>query len=394
MNILFLTSRLPGRWQGDRLRAYHQLRILARTHRVTLLTFADSRERAQGLGAAAELCERVVAVPASPGRMAVSLARGGVAGRPLQVALYESAAMRAAIRKALHAQRYDVAHIQLVRMAPYLANVLPLPHVVDLVDALSLNMARRARHDRGLWRFIAGVEFRRLAPYERALAGSVDHALVSSRLDHEALGGSPRLSVVPNGVDGEEFAYARDGRQPDTVIFSGNLGYFPNVDAVLWLAEAILPWLERAAPGVRIHVVGARPHPRILRLARGQPRITVSPDVEHMAPYLRRAAVAVAPMRSGSGQQYKVLEAMACGTPVVATSLASSGIEACHAEHLLVADDPRALADHVVRVLRDPRLAADLAERARRLVEERYTWERSVMQLERLYRSVIDAHRR
>ena len=393
MRILFLTSRLPGRFQGDRVRAYHQLRILSRAHRITLLAFADAGGAARDLGAAAAVCERVVAVPSSPVRMAASLVRGGLSGLPLQVALYEDARMRTAIRNALRGERYDVAHVQLVRMAPYLEDVRPLPRVLDLVDALSLNMARRARHDRSLWRFIARVEAKRLGRYERAVIDSVDQALVGSPLDRDALGSPSQLAVVSSGVDPEEFPYERAGREPDTAIFTGNLGYFPNVQAVLWLARAILPLVERAVPGVRLHVVGARPEGRILRLARDHPRITVSAHVEHVAPHLRRAAVAVAPMRAGSGQHLKVLEAMASGTPVVATGLAAGGVEARHGEHLLVADEPEAFAEHVVRVLRNPDLAGDLAQRGRRLIEDRYTWERSVAGLETIYDSVIRSPR-
>jgi sugar transferase (PEP-CTERM/EpsH1 system associated) len=389
VRLLFLTARVPGRFQGDRVRAYHQLRLLSRDHRITLLTFGDARADAPALGALGAFCARVVTVPLSPARMARALLRGGLAGRPLQVALYEHAAMRAAVAGALHAGTYDLAHVQLVRMAAYLDALRPLPRVLDLIDALSVNMARRARHDRGAARWLAGLEARRLAAYERAAVGAADRALVGSPLDREALGSPPGLTVVTSGVDPLEFPYQPDGREPDTVVFTGNLGYFPNVQAVRWLAEAVLPPLARAVPGIRLRVVGARPHRSLLRLARREPRIAVSADVADVGPHLRRAAVAVAPMRAGSGQQLKILEAMASGTPVVATALAADGLPAGHGDHLLVADEPEAFAGQVVRVLREPALARALAESGRRLVEARHTWERSGALLEDVYRSVL-----
>ena len=389
LNILFLTSRLPGRFQGDRVRAYHQLRILGRRHRITLISFANPAEYARGPGPLVDVCARVVMVPSSLRRMAAALLRGGVSRLPLQVALYESHRMRRAIGEARRVDTYDVAHVQLVRMAPYLDEVRPLPNVVDLVDALSLNMERRARHDRGLWRWVARLEARRLSRYERAVCDSVDQALVGSAMDREALGSPPKLAVVTSGVDLAEFSYQRAGREPDTVIFSGNMGYFPNVQAALWLGRTILPAIGRAIPGVTLHIVGARPDRRILTLAKHDPRITVADHVDTVSSHLRRAAVALAPMQAGSGQQLKVLEAMASGTPVVATTLAAGGIEARHGEHLLVADEPDAFAAHVIRLLRDPTLAGDLAARGRRLVEDRYTWERSVAQLESIYRDVV-----
>lgn len=325
--------------------------------------------------------------------MAVAVLRGGMSRVPLQAALYESRRMRQAIAEARRVDPYDVAHVQLARMAPYLDDIRPIPHVVDLVDALSLNMERRARHDRGLWRWVARLEGQRLARYERAVCDSADQALVGSPMDRESLGSPPKLAVVTSGVDLAEFSYRRAGREPDTVIFSGNMGYFPNVQAALWLGRTILPAIGRAIPGVRLRIVGARPDRRILSLARHDPRITVEDHVETVSSHLRRAAVAVAPMQAGSGQQLKVLEAMASGTPVVATTLAASGIEARRGEHLLVADEPDAFAAHVIRLLRDPALAGDLAEGARRLVEDRYTWERSVAEIEHIYRAVV-SHRR
>lgn len=393
LNILFLTSRLPGRLQGDRVRAYHQLQILGRRHRVTLVSFASPAEYARGPGALAECCARVVMVPWSAGRMVAAVLRAGMSRLPLQAALFESDRMRQAIGQARRLETYDIAHVQLARMAPYLDEIRPLPHVVDLIDALSLNMERRARHDRGFGRWVARLEAERLRRYERTVCESADQTVVGSPTEREALGSPPSLAVVTSGVDLAEFPYRREGRVPDTVIFSGNMGYFPNVQAALWLGRTILPAIGRAIPTVRLHIVGARPAGRILRLARQDPRITVTGHVDTVASHLGRAAVALAPMQAGSGQQLKVLEAMAAGAPVVATTLAVAGIEARHGEHLLVADDAEAFAAHVGRLLRDPKLAADLAARGRRLVEDRYSWERSVAELERVYETVV-RHRR
>jgi polysaccharide biosynthesis protein PslH len=389
LNILFVTSRLPGRFQGDRVRAYHQLRLLGRRHRITLVAFAGPHELASGAGGALEpFCARVVTIALNRSRRAASLLRGGLSRLPLQVALYEDRRMRRAIADALRHQAYDVAHVQLARMAPYLSELRSMPRVVDLVDALSLNMQRRAGHDRGPWRWVAALEAKRLGHYERVICDSVDRALVGSPIDREALGAPPNVAVVTSGVDLDDFPYQQAGREPATVIFSGNMRYFPNVQAALWFGQVILPLIERAMSGVKVDIVGVRPDRRILRLARHNPRITVTGRIEDMSVHLRRATVAVAPMQAGSGQQLKVLEAMASGTPVVATTLAAGGIEARHGEHLLIADAPELFAAEVVRMLSDRTLAGTLAASARRLVEDRYTWERSVAELEGIYRAV------
>lgn len=384
-----MTSRLPGLFQGDRVRAYQQLRILGRRHRVTLVSFASRRQLADAPADLAAHCARVVTVPLDPVRMAVAGLRGGGSPRPLQVSLFQSRRMRDAIAAARRGEAFDVAHVQLARMGSYLDDVRPLPCVVDLVDALSLNMQRRAAHERAPWRWLFRHEARRLRRYERHLCERVGRVLVGSPAERDALGAPSNLVAVTSGVDLAAFPFGTTARASDTVVFSGNLGYFPNVRAALWLGRTILPLVQRAIPAVQLHLVGRRPARPIRQLAREHPSISLARDVVDVAPHLARAAVAVAPMQAGSGQPLKILEAMASGTPVVATPLAVSGIEARDREHLLVAGDADRFAADVVRVLRDPGLAIDLAIRGRRLVEARYTWEGSVAALEDVYDAVV-----
>jgi glycosyltransferase involved in cell wall biosynthesis len=144
------------------------------------------------------------------------------------------------------------------------------------------------------------------------------------------------------------------------------------------------PLVRRQAPDARFLVVGARPTGRVRRLARVDPSVGVLGFVNDMRTHLRAATVAVAPMQAGAGQQFKVLEAMASGTPVVATPVAAEALEAA-GDALLVAGTPEAFAGAVVSVLRDPSLAGRLASRARRYVEDRFTWERSTALLEELH---------
>jgi glycosyltransferase involved in cell wall biosynthesis len=302
---------------------------------------------------------------------------------PLQAALYDSARVRAALG-ALASGGFDVAHLQLVRLAALAPALASLPCVVDFVDSLSLNIARRAERDlaplRPLWRLEAG----RLRRAEEALLGRFGEGVVVSEADRQAMGASDRLSVVPNGVDGEAFGFAGGRRAGADVLFTGNLGYFANADAAAWFAREVFPQVRRQVAAARFLIAGARPGRAVRALARTE-GIRVLGEVPDMAEPLRAACVAVAPLRTGSGQQSKVLEAMACGTPVVASPLAAAGVEAAHEEHLLVADGPQATAAAVVRLLEDAADARRLAANARRLVEERYTWERSVDRLEQAY---------
>lgn len=395
LSVLFVTPRFPlPLFSGDRARAYHQLRLLSRRHRVTLVTFADPRVAAgRAQTRLEELGVQVVTVPLGRAAAALRIARGLWSELPLQAALYDAPRARAAIRALVAAQRFDLVHVQLARTVPLVDASLGLPRVVDLVDALSLNMERRAAHDRGWLRWAARIDARRLRAYERRICAEAEAALVVAPADRDAIGGGPSLGLVPNGVDLSAFPRVHTPRERHRLVFTGNLGYFPNVDAVCWLVERVLPLVWREAPEARLTIAGARPHRRVLALARRDPRVEVIGNVDHLHPHLAAARIATAPMRAGSGQLLKVLEAMSTGTPVVTTTRGLSGIDAVPGEHALAADTPEAFAAHVVALIRDDLLASRLASAGHALVEERYTWERSVAELERVYLRVTAAAR-
>jgi len=278
-------------------------------------------------------------------------------------------------------------------MAPVVDGLGDIPKVIDLIDALSLNWHRRARQEPIPLAWIADLEAKRLRRYERTLDRQFDRLIVSSPVDREFIGPYENLHVVPNGVDIERFPFVEDGRQPYTIIFSGRIGYFPNAEAAVWFATQVFPVVRQQVPGARFVIVGADPPWRVKLLTR-LPGVEVTGYVPDLGGFLTRAAVAVAPMQAGSGIQNKVLEAMASGTPVVATSYALGGIEAQDSEHLLVARGGGTFARKVIKLLNDRPLAHRLARNARRLVEERYTWERSVDALEEVYKLAMSDFRR
>jgi sugar transferase (PEP-CTERM/EpsH1 system associated) len=387
VRILFVAARFPSpARQGFQVRAHHQLRLLAPRHRITLVAFAPVEPSRAAHADLARHCEEIVTVPLGRTEMLTALARGVLSDRPLQTALYETPAMRNALEGLLAERRHDVVHVQLARMARHVEGTT-LPVVVDLIDALSLNMERRAARDVGPARFAAALEAKRLRRYEQWLCRTFAHATVVSRVDRDAIGDFANLTINPNGVELERFPFRATERQGARIAFTGNLGYFPNVDAVEWFAKEVLPRVRRARPDATFIAAGTRPHRRVRSLADGG-AIIVQEDVPDVGTVLAGATVAVAPMHAGSGQPLKILEAMACGTPVVATSIAASGLDAEPGRHLLVGDDAESFAAAVVRVLAEPDLARSLAEEARRLMEARYTWEQSVATLESIYSTI------
>ena len=390
MRILFLATRFPvPPWRGDQVRAYHHLRLLATRHAITCCALvlrpppARARAEIEAMGVRVEIV-RLGWVGSLP-----ALA-GGLLGddRPFQVLLYLRRRARASLDRLLAAGHFDLVHMQLARAAAYLPPGAS-PVVIDLIDALSENLARRAERERTLLAAILTWEARRVRRLEGTLVARAP-CLVVSAGERAALGNRDTIRVVPNGVDTQVFAYREDARPRARLVFAGNLGYFPNVDAAIWLARDIFPRVRAAVPEAELRLVGARPTRGVRALAR-VPGVSLGTAVPDMAPELRAATVAIVPLRAGSGVQNKVLEAMAVGTPVVATPRAAAGLDVRAGEHLLVAEDAAGLAAAAGMLLRDPARARTLARAARTLVEERYRWEDSAAAVEQAWRGALPA---
>jgi len=289
-----------------------------------------------------------------------------------------------AVQRLIQTQPFDVVHVQLARMAPVLPRARTIPAVIDLIDALSLNMRRRAARERAPQRWLIAWEARKMARYEQQLIAQTEQLVLTSPQDWEALGRPANVHVIPNGVDLERFPFRLTGRDPATVVFTGRMGYFPNADAAVFFATQVFPRVRQAIPQARFLIVGADPPARVRRLAR-LPGVEVTGYVPRIQDYLQRATVAVAPLRAGSGIQNKVLEAMASGVPVVATSYALGGLRAEPGVHAVRADTAPALAEAVIALLQDPARRQKLAQAARILVETHYTWEGAARQLEEVY---------
>lgn len=390
LKLLFLASRFPHPpLRGDQVRAYHQLRLLGLHHDVTLVCFSEETTTIRDQAAIRGFCKEIIAVPVSPLDGVKGMLRAAFRGLPFQVGLYDSSAMRRRLSSLLADGRYDLVHVQLARMAPLLPPGTA-PVLVDLVDALSLNRTRRGGFDPTPAGWVAWVEHTRLRRYEERLCRTHDRLTVVSEADRRFIGSFSSLVVNANGVDLERFSPGGEPRDRRKIVLTGNLGSFPNADAALWFARAVLPLVRRQRPDVHWIAAGARPSRELVRLGRDDSRVTVTGVVPDLRTYLVKSCLAVAPLRSGSGQSTKVLEAMASCTPLVATTRTLGGLAVEGERHLLVADTAEDFARQVLRLLEDPDLAGRLAREARAYVEQNHRWERSVGELQELYFSMVN----
>lgn len=405
MRVLFIVPNPPSL---VRVRPYNLIRHLrARGHEITIAApWSDSTERAdierlreQGFDVETAFLSRPEIVR--------NLLRALVSGLPLQATYAESAALRRILVRRVAADPPDLVHVEHLRGAAYglaLRQALAaarLPMVWDSVDCISYLFEQAAAHSRDVRsRLLILFELARTRRYEGRLVPRFDRVLATSPIDKAALEAlaapwtkpapPPSVTVLPNGVDLDYFAPGDEPRQPATIVFSGKMSYHANATAALHLVNDIMPLVWEVRPDAQVWIVGKDPTAAVQALARRYARVTVTGAVPDLRPYLRRAALAVAPLVYGAGIQNKVLEAMACATPVVASRRAMLSLQAIEEEHLLVADEPAQFARQVARLLSDVDLQARLGRAGRRYVETHHAWERIVDNLEAIYHTLIN----
>ncbi len=390
MKILFVTSRFPFPFRkGDQLRVYHAIRRLSERHEIGLVSAAGDPVDRESLDEMHRWCRSVAVVPVPRRAAAIRIARRVAFSRlPLQVLYFDAPGFGAAVRCALQDDAYDVVHAQLLRVLPHVWDVRTPPVVVDLMDAFALSLAGRRDRTQALVRPLYDVECKRIDDYERRAIDRFPELVVAAEGDRLALGGDANIHTVGNGVDLASFRYGEfAGRDVQTAIMTGNMSYGPNVDAARWLAREVWPRVRARRAGARLRFVGAAPAAAVRSLAGNG--IEVTGAVTDVNAELRAATVAVCPMRTGTGVQNKVLEALASGTPLVSTTLGNRGVGALPGRELLVADDARTLANAVLTLFDEPARCAALGMAARTLMESAYDWDVHARALEAIYARAI-----
>ena len=390
MRILFLTGRFPyPPIRGDQALPYNQIKQLSTRHSVTLLSLFERASELEAIKELSPYCERIETVLLPSWRPYLNVLLGSYRRVPLQVQYYWVPEFDKKLTQLVVQKRFDIAHVVLSRLAPYGDRLPGVPKILDMIDALSLNMQRRSESE-SIWRsWFFAEEARRMRRFELEVCRTYDRVLVVSETDRDHIG-ADNVTVVPAGVDMEELPSVARYSDP-TVLFTGNLGYPPNQDAVRFLICDILPLLRLVRPDVRIKIVGANPPADLMRLAKVYPEVEIVGFVPDLKPFFLRAHVAVCPLRTGgAGQHRKVIEAMACGVPVIASPLIT-GIAARPDKEILRAANASEFVAQIRLVLEKPDIARQLSWNARRLVSEKYTWDRSVALLENVYAEVSGA---
>ncbi len=388
MNILFLSHRVPfPPNEGGKIRAYHMIRHLHQHHRLVVASLAESPEEAERAAELKDYCHDLIVETVPPARRWAQAVAALPTSTPSSVAYFWSRRLHDRIRAAVADHSFDAVLAHCAFVAQYVRASDARFRLLDFVDMDSGKWAEYAIHRRFPLSLGYRLEAAKLRAYERRAAAWFHHCSVTTAGELETYrqsGSAVPCSVLANGVDMKYFNQGAPRRREGAVLaFLGRMDYFPNVDGICYFAREVFPLIQTRCPQAELRIIGMNPTAEVRALAQ-TPGILVTGSVPDVRPYLNDAAVTIAPLRIARGTQNKVLESMALGIPVVATTPAARGVQAEAGTHLLVADDPASLSEQVLRLLWNPQLGEQMARAALEQVQRSHNWAATCAQLDQL----------
>jgi glycosyltransferase involved in cell wall biosynthesis len=384
MKILMVTFLLPNpkAFNGAAQVVHGQVTALSQRHELTLVTFsvAEPSDRA----ALEQLRASGVTVHEVGGLLPVGMIRLKRrweqklrqlrGGRPLALN-FTDPRMQQLIDQLLDEQRFDLLQVENIGLGRYRYKTV-LPSVLsehEVGRCLSTDGHDWERHQQSLWR-----------QFDRIQVFTSRDALEVRRVAPEL---ADRVRVNPFGID-IPVDVNPPIEEPGTVVFVGGFNHSPNVDAAIWLAYDIMPILRTLFSGVRLNIVGSYP-PKVVRDLAGND-IKVIASVPAVEPHIQRAAVVLAPLRSGGGMRVKVLQAMALGKAVVTTPLGAEGLTNTSGKPpVAIASGAEEFANATATLLATDRTRLTLGHRARDFVTKHHSWPTYRQRLEKTYAELL-----
>jgi glycosyltransferase involved in cell wall biosynthesis len=323
--------------------------------------------------------------------LAFRLVRSLVTGVPLSVGLSSSSGMTPVIRHLLAETTFDLVHVDTIGMAAYLDDLGVTPALMAHMGAETFMMRRRITNEpSALRRWFFRQEARMLESYERDNCSRVALNVVVSELDRERLrqcAPAAKFAIVSNGVDIDYYkpAMARGVR---SLVFAGRLDQYASRDAIMSFMAFTWPMLRRRYPDAEIHILGNNAPDALIDLATPGSGVHVHGFVPDVRVFFDIAAVSICPLRDGGGTRMKILDALAQGMPIVATTVACEGLDVVPERHLLIADSPEGFVAQIGRLFDDPDLRMELSKNARALAEDVYSWDKTIESLLECYQEV------
>lgn len=394
MKILIVLPRFPYPLEkGDKLRAFHQIRVLSENNEIYLFCISHTKVLPEHVAAVSPYCKSIKVVRSPKLVNYKNVLRNYIYAKSLQIGYWDSRKARKAYKSFEAEAKPDVIYNQMVRTMTMVSRS-PIPKVMDFQDALSMNTERRMEQSHGLWHYLLHFEFKMLRSTEYNSFKIFDALTIISEPDSEAIPHKKNgeIHIVPNGVDFNYFhplTLSEDSPRYD-IVFCGNMQYDPNVKASRFLVEEVMPLVWREMPSVTVLLAGATPKNAVRHLASSL--VTVSGWVDDIRQAYASAKIFVAPMQTGSGLQNKLLEAMAMKLPCVTSSIANASLHATDNSNILIGDTAEEVAHHILTLLADKGQRQSISDGGYDFVHSHFSWEAAGHQLEKILYDACHNH--
>jgi sugar transferase (PEP-CTERM/EpsH1 system associated) len=384
MKIFVLLSRFPYPLEkGDKLRVFNQIKELSKKHDIILCALSAEKVEQSSIDVLSKYCSKIEVIRLSKIKIYWNLIKCLLfTEQSLQVAYFYSTSAQKKIDNFLSKYSPDHIYCQLIRVTEYVRHS-KIPKTLDYMDALARGMERRIEDAPFYLKWSLKTETTRLKRYEHFVFDDFDYHTIISEQDRDLIVNvkNDDIKIVKNGVDYNTFKHGELPKEYD-LIFTGNMGYPPNVDSVVYLVNNVMPLVWKEKPEVKLIIVGAQPSAKVLKLK--SDKVIVTGWVEEISPYYQKSKVFIAPMQIGTGLQNKLLEAMAMKLPCITSQLANNALGATHDENILIGNNEEHYKKHILKLINDVDYQHELAEKGYQFVKENYTWEGSTAVLEKL----------
>ncbi len=386
MKLGVLLSRVPYPLEkGDKLRAYHQIRVLSKEHEIYLCALNAGKLHPKAIEELKPYCKEIKIVSLTRFGIFINLVYSLIfTNLPLQVAYFFNRKAKQSILTYFSKHKIDHLYCQLIRVSEYVKDYHEVPKTLDYMDALSRGMERRIDQAKYGLKGLFKIESTRLKRYEHFIFSAFQHKTIISEQDRDLIvhAQNQNIKIIRNGVD-QDFFYPKKCVKKYDLLFTGNMSYPPNVDSVEYLVNKVMPLVWKVKPELRLAIVGANPSSRVEKLA--ESRVIVSGWVDDIRDYYAASRIFIAPMQIGTGLQNKLLEAMAMKIPCITSTLANNALGGAHGQNILIGKEATDYTSLIIDLIDRTELGHDLAEEAYKLINQQYTWEGSTKALEALF---------
>ncbi len=374
-NIVVCLSRFPYPLEkGDKLRAFHQLKSLSAEYNITLICTTDEEITPVNFAIVKAFCSDVHLFKLSKIGLLFTLLTHLFSHKPFQVQYFYRFSISRKISRLIEELKPAAIYCQLIRTTEYAKNYHACPKTLDYMDALSKGMERRIETEPWFKSWFYKIETRRLKNYERSVFDYFEnHTIISDQDKHYiAHPKSRKIITVPNGV-APEFFERLDVRKTHDLIFTGNFSYAPNINAALFIAQKIVPELNKQNYFPKILLAGANPSSDVKNLENEW--ITVTGWVDDIRESYQSAQLFIAPLFIGTGLQNKLLEAMASGLPCITTSLVNNALGAHNGENILLAENLTEFVEKIMEYKTNVGSFSEITHNGTAFVKNNYSWE-------------------